>query len=323
MWGARFRNFGMPGGRRQSEPGGAKATTMATALAALATLAISGCAADEAISTASVGAGNSAPPVTRQMVTAPPTSVAPPAPLTSCTPESLPTAVPGTLTFATGGIRTPSAPWFNDADPATGRGLQAAVARDLASTLGYSADRVRWVAGSNARADVTFPDPKLTGSAGSANSTATPATDKTVGYFAVNDALVVRGTARTSAPAAANIRLGFVTGTQSEWSARSYGAASALGFSTESQGLAALAAGRIDAMLVPLTSVTSLPHSLRAIGQVAPTGTYQATQLTMNLPPGSPLATCVNSALDRLRVEGTLAAEAQRWIALPILAGAR
>ena len=152
------------------------------------------------------------------------------------------------------GIRTPSAPWFNDADPATGRGLQAAVARDLASTLGYSADRVRWVAGSNARADVTFPDPKLTGSAGSANSTATPATDKTVGYFAVNDALVVRGTARTSAPAAANIRLGFVTGTQSEWSARSYGAASALGFSTESQGLAALAAGRIDAMLVPLTS---------------------------------------------------------------------
>ena len=117
-------------------------------------------------------------------------------PLPDCTPNTLRTNSPGKLTFTTGSLR---APWFSGASAADGDGYEAAVARAVASTLGYPESAVEWTTDEPARV--------LAGTAGGydvavsqfVTPDATSATvDFSTGYFPIAQAVV----ARAGSPAA-------------------------------------------------------------------------------------------------------------------------
>src|SRR3954466_6619556 len=61
----------------------------------------------------------------------------------ACTPGSLKTLTAGKLTFGTDDPVYP--PWFADNKPDSGQGFEGAVARAVATKLGYTADQVAWV----------------------------------------------------------------------------------------------------------------------------------------------------------------------------------
>ncbi|TXH41865.1 MAG: amino acid ABC transporter substrate-binding protein, partial [Actinobacteria bacterium] len=95
---------------------------LSAALPAVAALALAGCAS-EADTTASASPSPSA-------------SV-------DCSPESLQTLTPGTLTVGTDSPAYP--PYFEDDDPSNGKGFESAVAYAVADELGFAQDQVTWV----------------------------------------------------------------------------------------------------------------------------------------------------------------------------------
>ncbi|HET6830880.1 MAG TPA: ABC transporter substrate-binding protein [Solirubrobacterales bacterium] len=62
--------------------------------------------------------------------------------LADCTPETLETVEPGTLTIGTDKPAFP--PYFEDNDPTNGKGFESATAYAIASQLGFSEDQVEW-----------------------------------------------------------------------------------------------------------------------------------------------------------------------------------
>jgi polar amino acid transport system substrate-binding protein len=60
----------------------------------------------------------------------------------ACTKDNLKTQTPGTLTVATDKPAYP--PYFEDDNPANGKGFESAVAYAIATKLGYSKDEVKW-----------------------------------------------------------------------------------------------------------------------------------------------------------------------------------
>ena len=60
----------------------------------------------------------------------------------ACTPESLDTLEPGTLTIATD--QPAYEPWFSEDAPENGEGFEAAVAYAVAEELGYEEGDVTW-----------------------------------------------------------------------------------------------------------------------------------------------------------------------------------
>ena len=60
----------------------------------------------------------------------------------ACAKESLETHTPGTLTITTDKPAYP--PWFEDDDPANGKGYEGAVAAAVAEQLGFTPDEVTW-----------------------------------------------------------------------------------------------------------------------------------------------------------------------------------
>jgi polar amino acid transport system substrate-binding protein len=62
--------------------------------------------------------------------------------LDDCTPDSLDTVTAGTLTIGTDKPAYP--PYFEDNDPANGKGFESATAYAIADQLGFSEDQVEW-----------------------------------------------------------------------------------------------------------------------------------------------------------------------------------
>src|SRR5262245_20606158 len=62
--------------------------------------------------------------------------------LTDCTPDKLTTVEDGTLTVATDKPAFP--PYFEDNDPANGKGFESAVAYAIADQLGFDSSDVKW-----------------------------------------------------------------------------------------------------------------------------------------------------------------------------------
>lgn len=273
-----------------------------------------GCAQSTAVS----GPGDALPPSAQPTLLAETATLAPGArevasPVSACSPAKLPTRVPGVLTVAA--PPAPAPPWITTADPAAGQGLEASIVRRVATTLGYQG--ATWVpAGSPADLRVgrhTTNDPAVR------NGTA----EFSAGYFAVTDTAVARRGAPT--PSANQRRVGYVRATSGELAAGTMTAKARVGFDSERAGLAALASGGLDLMIIPVTSAVSLnpAGTVVAVEQLTPDGQRQPDQLVFLLPANSPLTPCINGAIDRLRVEGALADEARRWIGIPVEGGAR
>ena len=289
---------------------------------------------------AACSGGASPTPAPTEAPTAAPALPPPPAPTATpnaCAPENLPTLTAGTLTIGTDnpayspywlprdGGNTP--PWDTEfsGDPTTGTGFESAVAYAVADQLGFSKDKVAWVA---VKFDNSYaPGPK-TFDFYLAQVSYTPEraanADLSDGYYWLNQSLVaVAGTPIASAKTIADLKsyqFGAQVGTTSydtivdvikpDKEPKVY--------DSNDAAITALTNKQIDGLVVDLPTafyvVATQVDNGTIVGQFKPTGEEQE-HLSLVLSKGSPLTACVNQALAAMTEDGTLAKLTQEWMA--------
>ena len=250
--------------------------------------------------------------------TVPTAGGAPALPLQQCRAARLKTLIPRILTVGT--TEVPDPPWFETATPADGRGLDAAVIAEVAATLGYSPEQVRWRPGggvaalSPATVDVVIGALEIPADGSSAQ-------DYSTGYYDLSTAVL----ARTGTPAAsvrstaglAGLRIGAVTGSNDAMAFRSaVPGGKPVGYPDDAALLGAVTAGDVDAAAVPTWrafQAVKADAGLTVVG-VLPSGAAQPPQLGIALAPGSKLTPCVSAAVDAIRVQGDLDTLAATWV---------
>ncbi|MEV8627162.1 ABC transporter substrate-binding protein [Streptomyces sp. NPDC051079] len=241
----------------------------------------------------------------------------------SCTADALATKAKGKLTV---GTDTPAyAPWFQDDDPANGKGYESAVAYAVAQKLGFAKGDVVWqkVAFNNAFAPgaKTFD---FDVNQVSINEDRRKAVDLSSGYYDVRQTLIAlkdsKAAKATSLADLKGAKLGAQVGTTSldvindlikpdqQPSV----------FQKNDLAKAALKNGQVDAIVVDLPTAFYITGAevteAEVVGQFeAPAGAAKE-QFGLVLDKDSALTSCVSQAVDALREDGTLAAIEKQWL---------
>ncbi|MBT0767791.1 amino acid ABC transporter substrate-binding protein [Kineosporia sp. J2-2] len=232
----------------------------------------------------------------------------------SCAPADLDTLTSGTLTI---GTDSPAySPWFEDNDPANGKGYESAVAYAVAKQLGYTDDQVKW-------STVTFNAAVQPGKKAfdfdinqfSITDERKEAVDFSSGYYDVAQAVVtVKGSKAAGATSIADLKglkLGAQVGTTSYDVIESQIAPTSdpSVFDDNDKAKLALNNGQIDALVVDLPTALYLASAELddgvVVGQLPQTGDAQE-QFGLLLAKNSSLTDCVTQAVDALREDGTL-----------------
>ncbi len=240
-----------------------------------------------------------------------------------CSPASLRTLTPGTLTFGTDDPVYP--PWFADNKPENGQGFEGAVAAALARQLGYEPARVAWVrvpfnaaiAPGPKAYDVDINEFSITEERRRAVDFSSP-------YYDVSQAVIALKSSRlagaTTLAALKDAKLGAQVGTTSYRAITEVVRPTAQPqvYNNNDDAKKALENKQIDGLVVDLPTaffITSAEIQDAAIvGQLPqPAGTPE--QFGLVLDKGSPLTACVSRAVDQLRDAGTLKALEQQWLA--------
>ncbi|MET0897390.1 MAG: ABC transporter substrate-binding protein [Mycobacterium sp.] len=237
-----------------------------------------------------------------------------------CTKDSLTTLEAGRFTFGTDQPAYP--PWFIDDDPASGEGFESAVAYAVAEKLGYDQADVTWVRvpfnAAISPGAKTF-DANL--SEFSITEERRQAVDFSSPYYDVTQAVVTVA----SSPAASakdldalrTLRLGAQVGTTSYTAAQALAPTQPVSvYNNNDDAKAALTSGQIDAVVLDLPTAFAVQAELDdgvIVGQL-PATQDRAEQFGIVLDKGSPLTSCVSTAVDELRSDGTLAELQQKWL---------
>ncbi len=274
---------------------------MSAALPAVAALALAGCASQADTTTSSPAAS---PTASRD-----------------CSPESMQTLKPGTLTIGTDSPAYP--PYFEDDDPSNGKGFESAVAYAVADQLGFSEDQVTWVtvpfnkSYAPGTKDFDFDINQI-----SITPKRQKAVDFSDGYYTVNQAVVaLKDSPIANATTLAELqdaKLGAQVGTTS------------LDFITEdiqptqqpyvfndtNDAKSALENGQIDGIVVDLPTayyVTAVEFdNAKIVGQFPAADGGEQFGLLMQK--GSPILGCVNQALGALKESGELQQIQDEWL---------
>jgi polar amino acid transport system substrate-binding protein len=269
--------------------------------AAVAALALAGCAseADTAASTAPAS----------------------PSASLECSPEALQTLTPGTLTIGTDSPAYP--PYFEDDDPSNGEGFESAVAYAVADQLGFTDDQVTWVtvpfnkSYAPGAKDFDFDINQIS---------ITPKRAKVVdfsnGYYTVNQAVVALEDSpiadATTLAELKDAKLGAQVGTTSLDFINEdiQPTQQPLVYNDTNDAKSALEAGQIDGIVVDLPTayyVTAAEfENAKIVGQFpAQDG---GEQFGLLMAKGSPLVGCVNQALAALDESGELQAIQDEWL---------
>ena len=274
---------------------------MSAALPAVAAFALAGCASE-----ADTTATSASPSPTASQ---------------DCSPETLQTLTPGTLTIGTDTPAYP--PYFEDDDPSNGKGFESAVAYAVADQLGFSGDQVTWVTvpfnKSYAPGDKDF-DFDIN------QISITPKRQKAVdfsdGYYTVNQAVVALEDSpiadATSLSELREAKLGAQVGTTSlDFITNDIQPTQEpLVYNDTNDAKSALEAGQIDGIVVDLPTayyVTAVEFdNAKIVGQFpAQDG---GEQFGLLMAKGSPLVTCVNQALTSLKDSGELQSIQDEWL---------
>ncbi|KFG00659.1 ABC transporter substrate-binding protein [Streptomyces scabiei] len=240
----------------------------------------------------------------------------------SCTKGELSTRTSGKLTIATD--EPAYEPWFRDDDPKNGQGFESAVAYAVAKELGYAEADVVWQS-------VPFNKAFAPGAKNfdfdinqvSISDERKKAVDFSSGYYDVRQAVVaLKGSAAAKATNIADLRklhLGAQVGTTS----LDYiddvvkPTQDAAAYAKNDQAKSALKNGQIDAIVVDLPTafyITSAEVTdAKIVGQFENQG-GTPEQFGLVLDKGSALTSCVTTAVDALREDGTLAKIEQEWL---------
>jgi polar amino acid transport system substrate-binding protein len=239
----------------------------------------------------------------------------------SCTPATMHTHTAGTLTVATD---SPAyEPWFVDDKPSDGKGFESAVAFAVAKQLGYSPDKVKWVVA--AFTSVIAPTPKSFDfdiNEVSITPKRAKVVDFSSGYYDVAQAVVTLKNNKyanaTSVAGLKGAKLGAQKGTTSFDAINNVikPGPTPLEYPTNDLAVQALKNGQIDGLVVDLPTglyVTAAQvQGSKIVGQLPVTG--QPEQFGLVLDHASPLTSCVTSAVNALRADGTLAKLQQKWL---------
>ncbi|WP_159794112.1 ABC transporter substrate-binding protein [Puerhibacterium puerhi] len=237
----------------------------------------------------------------------------------SCEPGALPTLTDGVLTVGAG---DPYEPWYVG-EKDSGEGFESALVYAVAEQLGYERDAVEWV-------DVTFdqiiaPAQKPFDIA-AYQTTITPeresAVDFSSPYLTTRQGVIVADDgpyagARTLADLE-GAKVG-VTAAQTSLDAAeaAWGdAVEVVPFNAAGDGMQALSAGQVDAMVMDVdqgvaASTVYFPDT-QVIGTLPAVGDPE--QLGLVLDEGSALTPCVSQAVDALEADGTLAQLRTQWL---------
>jgi polar amino acid transport system substrate-binding protein len=238
----------------------------------------------------------------------------------ACSKDNLKTKVPGTLTVATDKPAYP--PYFEDDNPANGKGFESAVAYAIAAKLGYGKDEVKWtVVPFNAS---YAPGPKQFDFDVNQISI-TPKRQKVVDfsapYFTAPQALVVpKGSKLTEAKSLADVRaskIGVQVGTTSFDAVKEVikPDTDPKVFNNSTDVVTALKQGQVEGVVVDLPTafyVTAAQvKGSKIIGQFeAPGGDKWGALLAK----GSPLTSCVSKAVTELDSSGELKKIYDQWL---------
>jgi polar amino acid transport system substrate-binding protein len=250
----------------------------------------------------------------------------------ACTKGSLPLVDEGRLTIGTDNPAYP--PWFGGGtpkgskwkinDPSTGKGFESAVAYAVARQLGFPRSQVDWVYTPFNR---SFAPGKKAFDFDINQISFTPARAKVVGfsasYYDVNQAVVVvKGTKIASVRSKRGLR-GYKLGAQLGTTSYDYivskirPSQKPAVFPSNAGAVQALKNKQIDALVVDLptafyVTAVQVPNS-KILGQFPTAAGGEHFGLVMAK--GSPLVGCVNTALRRLKANGTLKKIQQQWLA--------
>jgi polar amino acid transport system substrate-binding protein len=238
----------------------------------------------------------------------------------ACTKEQLETRTRGTLTVATDKPAFP--PYFEDNDPANGRGFESAVAYAIAQRLGFAKSDVKWT--TEPFNSSYAPGPKKFDFDVNQISI-TPARAKRVDfstpYFTAPQALVALKSSdaakATTLAALSNAKLGVQIGTTSLDAVQQVVKPSTQPkvFNDSNDVVTALKQKQVDAVVVDLPTAFFLTAAqvpaAKIVGQFnAPGGDTWGALLEK----GSPLTRCVSKAIAGLKEDGTLKSLEQRWL---------
>jgi polar amino acid transport system substrate-binding protein len=240
----------------------------------------------------------------------------------ACAKSNLQTYSKGKLTMATDQPVYP--PWFADNKPQNGKGFEGAVAKAVATKMGFSPSEVVWT-----RVhfnDAIKPGPKQWDfdiNEFSITAARKQAVDFSSSYYDVTQAVVTTTSSKAAkAKSLADLKglqLGAQIGTTSYDAIKSVIGPSKAPrvFHSNNDALKALEIGSIDALVTDLPTAfymtgAQLDHG-KIVGQLPPTGS-QVEQFGLVLDKGSPLTTCVSQAVDALRSDGTLQQISDRWL---------
>jgi len=272
---------------------------------------------DDSGSTASDDATTSAPPDTSS-----PGTTTSASPADACAPDQLNLKTPGQLTV---GTDSPAYdPWFQDNDPANGKGFESAVAYAVAEQLGFTHDQVTWVkvpfntSYKPGAKDFDFDINQIS---------ITPARAQVVdfsdGYYAAAQSVVaLKGDDIADATSLADLakyKLGAQTGTTSLTAIRDTikPDSDPAVFEDTNAAKQALNNDQVDGIVVDLPTAfyitaAEIKNSV-IIGQFQPVSGEQE-EFGMLFEKGNPLVACVNEALAALKADGTLDQIEQQWL---------
>ncbi|MEV8391566.1 MULTISPECIES: ABC transporter substrate-binding protein [unclassified Streptomyces] len=240
----------------------------------------------------------------------------------SCDPGTMPTEAKGKLTVGTD--KPAYAPWFQDDDPASGKGFESAVAYAVAKALGYEKNHVVWqtVPFNNSFApgekNFDFDINQI-----SISDEREKAVDFSSGYYDVRQAVIALKDSpyakATNAAGLKGAKLGAQVGTTSLDTINQIikPTREPAVYQKNDFAKSALRNGQVDAIVVDLPTafyITSaeVPDA-KVVGQFADSA-GAAERFGLVLDKGSALTTCVTKAVDGLRADGTLAALEKRWL---------
>ncbi|MFF4115425.1 ABC transporter substrate-binding protein [Streptomyces sp. NPDC001714] len=241
---------------------------------------------------------------------------------TTCAKGKLATQTSGKLTIATD--EPAYEPWFKDDKPANGEGFESAVAYAVAKQLGYDKSAVVWQS-------VPFNKAFAPGvktfdfdiNQVSISAERKKAVDFSSGYYDVRQAVVaLKGSKAAKATSIADLK-GLKLGAQVGTTSLNYisdvvkPSQEAAAFSKNDQAISALKNGQVDAIVVDLPTafyVTAAQvTNAKIVGQFENQG-GTPEQFGLVLDKGSDLTSCVTSAVDALRKDGTLAKLEKQWL---------
>lgn len=246
-------------------------------------------------------------------------SVATTASAQACTPQQLKTQTAGKLTVATDKPAYP--PYFEDDDPTNGKGFESAVAYAIGKQLGYASNQVTWV--TEPFNSSYAPGPKDFDFDVNQISI-TPARAKRVDfsqpYFQAPQAVVLPPGATTRVTSLADLKqlqIGVQVGTTSLDAVQSTVSPSKQPrvFNDSNDVVTALKQKQVQAVVVDLPTAFYLTSAeidgAKIAGQFSAPGGDRWGAL---LAKGSPLTSCVDQAVGKLRSSGELARIQEQYL---------